>query len=130
MSDGVLTLEATATIADVIELVAEHEVRHVPLVDDGKLIGVLSERDLRMIDGLIAVGIGQPQREENVLSSPATGLLGGRPITCSPDTQVDDVIDLLLRERIGAVVVVDEEQHPVGMVSTVDILAAARGRLG
>ena len=130
MTTDVMTLPHDATVAEAIAALTELEVRHVPLVKDGRLVAVLSDRDLRQVDGLIAVGVGQKKRETNVLDAQVSQLIGATPITCSPDASADDVIDILVGERIGAVVVVDDDQRVLGIVSTIDVLAAAHGRLG
>ena len=131
MTEKVSTLRDDATIGDVIAMVTDLEIRHVPLVrEDGTLSGVLSDRDLRIVGGLIARTIGPEGIRENVLDSPATSLLSGAPITCRPDTPIDAVIDILICERIGAILVVDEAVKVVGIISTIDVLAAARGKLG
>lgn len=131
MTDDVLTLPVTATVADAVSLIAENEVRHVPLVDaDGRLSAVLSDRDVRRIDGLLAVDVGDTEAADNVLAAPVTGLVGGPPLSIDTTTEADDIIDVFLRERVGALVVTDPDQRVVGIVSVLDVLAAAKGRLG
>jgi len=131
MTEQVASLGDDATIGDVIAMVTDLQIRHVPLVrEDGSLAGVLSDRDLRVVGGLVALTIGQEETRENVLDSPAMSLLSGAPITCRSDTPIDTVIDMLIGERIGAIIVVDEAVRPVGIISTIDVLAAARGKLG
>lgn len=135
MTEEVSTVHEDAPLDEVIALMTELEVRHVPVVaDDGRLVGVLSDRDMRMVDGLIAQDIDgdgsvQPGGA-GVLATPASSLLSGEPITCRVDTPIDEVIDLLLAKRIGAVVVVDAGDRVAGIVSSMDVLAAARGKLG
>lgn len=131
MTDDVLTLPVTATVADAVSLIAEHEVRHVPLVDaEGRLSAVLSDRDVRRIDGLLAVDVGDTEAAGHVLAAPITGLVGGPPLSIDTTTEADDIIDVFLRERVGALVVTDPDQRVVGIVSVLDVLAAAKGRLG
>ena len=135
MTADVATLEADTTIGDAIALLTDLEIRHLPVVSDGVLVGVLSDRDFRQIDGLIAAGVsdGDPEeareREDNALHAPVASLLGGMPQICAPEASADAVIDILVEQRIGAVVVVDAEGAVLGIISTVDVLRAARGRL-
>ncbi|MFK7987241.1 MAG: HPP family protein [Sandaracinaceae bacterium] len=131
MTNDVFTLPVTATVADAVSLIAENEVRHIPLVDaDGRLSAVLSDRDVRRIDGLLAVDVGDAEAAEHVLAAPITGLVGGPPLSIDTTTEVDDIIDVFLAERVGALVVTDPDQRVVGIVSVLDVLAAAKGRLG
>lgn len=130
MTPDVVTLDTSATIADAIATVTEHEVRHIPILDGERLVGIVSDRELRRVDGLLAQRIGQPDRSENVLGSPLTALISRPPVTCRASTHVDEVIDLLVFESVGAVVVLDDDDQIAGIISTVDVLEAARGRLG
>ena len=131
MTSDVLTLPASATVAEASALVSEYEVRHVPIVgDNGALVGVLTDRDLQRVDGLLAHEVENREAAEHVLGARVTGLLGGVPPTCTPDTHVDALIDLFLSERLGAIVVTDPDAKVLGIVSVLDVLAAARGRLG
>lgn len=131
MTESVHTLPTTATVADAVSLIAEHEVRHIPLVDsEGRLAAVLSDRDVRRIDGLIAVDVEDRDAAAHVLAAPIMGLVGGPPLSIDTTTEADAVIDTFLRERVGALVVTDPDARVVGIVSVLDVLAAARGRLG
>ncbi|HJL17021.1 MAG TPA: CBS domain-containing protein [Sandaracinaceae bacterium LLY-WYZ-13_1] len=129
MTPDVVTLDTGATIADAVALVTEHEIRHVPILDDDRLVGIISDRDLRRIEGLLAQDIANPERSENVLGSPVTALISRHPVTCAVETHVDEVIDLLVMEGVGAVVVCDGGAI-AGIISVLDVLEAARGRLG
>lgn len=128
MTPDVVTLDTSATIADAMAKLTEHDVRHLPILEDDRVVGVVSDRDLRRVEGLLAQQVGLPDRSANVLSAPVTALVSREPVHCSPSTHVDEVIDLLVMAGVGAVVVCDDE-HIVGIISTLDVLEAARGRL-
>jgi acetoin utilization protein AcuB len=128
MTTGVVTLDTSATVADAMAKLTEHEVRHLPILEDDRVVGVVSDRDLRRVEGLLAQQIGVPDRSANVLGAPITALISREPVTCAPSTHVDEVIDLLVLGGVGAVIVCEDE-HIVGIISTLDVLEAARGRL-
>ncbi|RME60971.1 MAG: CBS domain-containing protein, partial [Candidatus Dadabacteria bacterium] len=61
------------------------------------------------------------------LSEPVSKIMHTDVITISPDTTLDEMIDLFIDEKIGAVPVVDpESNHLEGIVSYIDILKAVR----
>ena len=130
MSEGVVTLDTGSTVADAIATVTEHEVRHVPILDGDRLVGIVSDRDLRRVEGLLAQRVGDPDRSENVLGAPVTALISRTPVTCARSTHVDEIIDQLIFESVGAVVVCEEDGSIAGIVSVIDVLEAARGRFG
>lgn len=127
MTKDVVTLSVDASVGDAIEKMTDEEVRHLPLLEDGRLVGVVSDRSLRQAEGALALTVSQPDKGDP-MDGPIRALLEGRPLTVSPDADADAVIDLLVEERVGCVVVCEGERV-VGIVSTIDVLKAARGKL-
>jgi len=128
MSRDVVTIEHDATVGDAMAAFVEHEHRHLPIVEAGNVVGVLSDRDVRRVEGLLALSVGSPEGSETVLAQPARELLSGEPICIDQSAPIDDAIDRLVEDRVGTLVVTDEAGSLVGMLSVVDVLKAARGR--
>lgn len=61
--------------------------------------------------------------ESNSLSTPLRDLIQREPINCSPETSVADVLHIMDRERIGSMVVVDPDHHPIGVFTLHDVLS-------
>jgi CBS domain-containing protein len=129
MTREVITISADATIGEVMTALTEHECRHLPLVDGDTVVGVLSDRDLRRVEGLLALEVGSIDGSEGIFAQPARALLSGATVSVEEDAPIDDAIDRLVENRIGTLVVTDTSGALVGMLSYVDVLAAARGRL-
>jgi len=115
----------TWTVSDVINTLEELPIRHLPVVDtDGELVGIVSDRDLRRVS---------ERPDGTAQAAPAARsiaeLMSGGVVSVAPDDDVDDVIEALLENQIGAVPVVDTEGGVVGIVSYVDVLRHAQGRL-
>jgi acetoin utilization protein AcuB len=127
MSSDVVSIAGDATVGDAMTAFTEHECRHLPVVEDGEVVGVLSDRDLRRVEGLLAQDVGNTSGSDKIFSMPARGLLSGPPITVSADDAIDEAIDRLVQDRVGALVVTDSSGALVGMLSYIDILEAARG---
>ena len=127
MTKDVVTLPVDATVGDAIEKMAHQEVRHLPLLDGSRLVGVVSDRALRQAEGALALTVSRPEKSDP-MDGPVRALLDGEPLTVSPDADADEIIDLLVEERVGCVVVC-EGDRVVGIVSTIDVLCAARGKL-
>ncbi|HUJ24445.1 MAG TPA: CBS domain-containing protein [Myxococcales bacterium] len=105
MSDAVETVVPDATAANARNAMTQKDVRHLVVVDDGDIVGVLSEHDLRGIDGGAHV--------RALMSSP--------PVT-TLDTTVRDAANLMRGNRVGCLPVVDGERRLVGMVTRSDLL--------
>lgn len=129
MTADVIILPSTATVGDAIETVSQNDVRHVPILDNGHVVGLISDRDLRRIEGMLAPSVGDSVNSLAVLAAPITTLVWGDPITAGPDASADDLIEIFLGDRVGAIPIVDSSGTLVGIVSVLDVLAAARGKL-
>jgi acetoin utilization protein AcuB len=119
-----------ATVAEVWDLMREREIRHVPVVDRGTLVGMLSDRDLAHFDmsRLLTVEGAEALRRE--LGTPVVRIMSADVVTVQPETELGEIVDLLIEHRIGAVPVVDPAGGgPIGIISYVDVLAALRDSL-
>jgi acetoin utilization protein AcuB len=130
MTPDPLTVTPQASIAEVWDLMREVDVRHVPVVQAGALVGMLSDRDLARVDmaRLLKTEGAEALRKE--LATPIVRVMSSDVISVEPDTEVGDVIALLLDHKIGALPVVEAETREVlGIISYVDVLRALRDLL-
>jgi acetoin utilization protein AcuB len=94
-------------------LMTQYGIRHLPVLKEGKLYGVLSERDLRAARAFLDEAPGEPGPPVMVMCShPA--------VVVRPTDPVDAVAMQLANERVGSAVVVDRDVV-VGIVTTVDL---------
>ena len=113
-------------LGETIEIMHANEVRHIPVVEGQRLVGIISDRDLRALwDPALDVQV----RDGRVYDRRVSDFMSADPLTVDSEDDVDEVIDLLVEHRVGAIPVVDAEGTLVGIVSYIDILRAARGQL-
>lgn len=130
MTPDPLTVTPETSIAEVWELMREADVRHVPVVQGEALVGMVSDRDLGRVDiaRLLTVEGAGALRDE--LAMPIVGLMSSAVLAVGPETEIGEVIDLLIEHKIGAVPVVREETREVlGIISYVDVLRGLSGVL-
>jgi acetoin utilization protein AcuB len=94
------------------ELMKRHGVRHLPVVDGEKLVGLLSERELGRLEGF-------PMVDLNLVAVPDA--MAGSPYVVTPDTPLREVVRTMMRERFGSAIVA-ENTRVVGMFTTTDAL--------
>jgi acetoin utilization protein AcuB len=130
MTPNPLTVPPQTSAAEVWDLMRERAVRHLPVVDGGTLVGMLSDRDLARFDLGRVLTIEGAEALRRELSTPAIKVMSPDVIAVAPDAELGEVIDLLVENRIGAVAVVrPETDELVGIVSYIDVLEALRDQL-
>jgi acetoin utilization protein AcuB len=96
------------------EVMREHNVRHLPVLAGGKLVGVLSQRDLHLIETL---------REVDPATTTVDEAMTGDVYVTGPDAPLDEVAAHMAEHKYGSAVVVDRGKV-VGLFTTVDALTA------
>ena len=110
MTSKVISVGPDEKLSQVRAFMDSGNFRHVPVVEEGKLIGILSDRDIRSHAGALE-------------STCASAEMTANPVTVDPTTTVEEATRLMLRLKISAVPVV-EDGKPVGILTTSDILRA------
>lgn len=110
MSKNPQTASPRDTLAEAEAKMHAGNFRHLPIVADGKLVGMLSDHDIR-------------QHQGHLKDTRVTGALTENPITVTPETSLEEAAEILLERKIGGLPVVANEKL-VGMITTTDILGA------
>lgn len=130
MTSKPITAAATDTVRTVLETLFELDVRHLPIVDEGQLVGIISDRDLREVAVPLLAREERTSRVAQLLDQPISNLMSTDVLSVDPETDVSEVVDLMIEHRVGAVPVVDaDSEELVGIVSYMDVLRASRDLL-
>jgi len=130
MTPDPVTVTPRASVAEVWDLMRELEVRHVPVVEDGALVGMLSDRDLARFDIARLLVVEGAETLPHELATPVVRVMSWDVITVNPETELEEIVDLLVEHRIGAVPVVrSSTREVVGIVSYIDVLRALQDSL-
>lgn len=130
MTPNPVTVAPHASVAEVWDVMRERGVRHLPVVDRGALVGMLSDRDLARFDVARVVTPEGAEALRRELGTSAVTVMSADVVAVSPEAELGEVVDLLLENRIGAVPVVrPDTEELVGIVSYIDVLQALRDLL-
>ena len=125
MTHNVATVRSDERLSHAVATLIELPVRHLPVVDDGRLVGMLSDRDMREL-GAYEMTL---EKARQLSSMKVSDVMTRTVVTADPATAVPDLIQSMLDAGIGAVPVVEAgTQRLVGIVSYADLLRAAAPR--
>lgn len=111
MTTTPVTTEASATIASASKVMKEHSIRHLPVVTGDRVVGLISDRDIALIEGLVGV-------DASVVT--VRDAMATEPYAVGPDTPVTEVAATMASNKYGSAVVV-QNGKVVGMFTTVDV---------
>lgn len=111
------------SLADALRLTREKRVRHLPVVADGALAGIVSDRDIRLAMPS-PLTVADADRAGFLERTPVSGVMTREVITVGPFDTVEDAAVLLHRHRVGALPVVDAAGRLLGILTETDILHA------
>jgi CBS domain-containing protein len=100
-------------------------IRHMPVLDGERLVGVVSQRDLLAASLSKALDFEARERRVFLRSVAVEEAMSRDPITVSPETSAGDAARLLVRRKIGCLPVVDAGGATVGLVTETDLLRSA-----
>jgi acetoin utilization protein AcuB len=124
------TVKLQATIAEAMDLMGDLDVRHLPVVDRGALVGVVSDRELPYRDLVMLLMDQRPDALSRVLETPVVEVMRSAVIAVEPETELRDVIGLLLEHKLGAITVVHPDTRAVlGIISYIDVFRAVQDSL-
>lgn len=124
MTEDVLSLPRSASLAEVHDLMSKHDFRHVPIVDGDELAGLISHRDLsRRVLGALDELTMSDQRQalsafvaEDIMSRGIEGI--------DPETPIAEAAQLMFENKYGCLPVV-ENTHLIGILTESDFVRHA-----
>lgn len=114
MTTSPFTLEPTAVLAEAHTLMKEKHIRHLPVMEGSRVVGMLSDGDLYRAEAVTGVDATKVSVKDVMVA---------RPYTVSPDAPIDEVVQEMAGKKFGSAVVVDNGRV-VGMFTATDALTA------
>jgi acetoin utilization protein AcuB len=113
MTPAPVCIPLEADLDQAVKLMQEHGIRHLPVMDGDDLTGVVTDRDLAMIESLL------PDEWPGICVAEA---MTPEPYSVTPDAPLWEVARHMAREKFGCAVVTDERGSVVGLFTTTDAL--------
>lgn len=113
------TIGQDQTLTAAHRMMRDHDIRHLPVLEGGKLVGIVSQRDLLIIESLKDVDPDMVKVSE---------AMSTEVYTVGPDTSVREIASEMATQKYGSAVVMDHGQV-IGVFTTVDALRVLYGLL-
>lgn len=121
MSIDPATVAPNDSLQMVIELLRRRDIRSVPVVDNGRLIGIVTDRDIRQVAPAYPLFRDEDEIRRYNEKLTVTAAMTADPMTIAPDAPLVEAAKVLETYRISSLPVVDG-QSVVGMVTVMDLL--------
>ncbi len=121
MTTEVTTLQETDSMLDARLVFLRSSFRHVPVLRGKKVVGIVTERDIKQFMPSLLAGMGPEQYNAALETTPVSRAMTKEPMTVRPDQPVFDAAMLLYSKRFGCLPVV-ENGNLAGIITTTDML--------
>lgn len=129
MTKTVVTVQPEDFLVDVRKSMQDQGVRHLPVVDGGKLVGIVSLNTIRDAAPSKATDLSIHEVHYLLSKMKIREVMKKEVVTCGPDDHVEDISKIMQTKRIGAVPVVDKGQL-VGILTNDDMFRILMKMLG
>jgi len=99
------------SIKEAMNMMREHQIRHLPVENGGRLVGILTDRDIKLAASF--------KDAENLISEE---IMTPEPYTVSPNTPIDEVAKRMAEHKYGCAIVQQENGKVVGIFTITDAL--------
>lgn len=122
MSTDLVTLTEDETLADAQRCMLRGRIRHLPVVRDGSLVGLITHRDLLAASFSVFAEVDPDEQRQVFLQIPVRELMHQDVAIVRPELPIPDAARILLENKYGCLPVVDDESALVGIVTEADFL--------
>jgi acetoin utilization protein AcuB len=121
MNPNVITVDADDSMLDATKLLKEHNIRHLPVLEKGKLVGVITDRDLKRAAPSDATALEAHELLYLIANIKVREIMTKNPITVPYNYTIEEAADLLLQARISGMPVVGKDGDVIGTITQTDL---------
>ncbi len=111
-----VSVRANQSLAEAHARMREHRIRHLPVMDSGRVVGVVSQGDLRLLESIDDVDINRVTVEEAMVH---------HPYLVAPEASLLSVLGRMFERKLGSILVMDRDRL-IGIFTAVDAVSALR----
>ena len=121
MTKDPVTVAPDIPVLEAKELLKTHKFRRLPVVRDGKLVGIVTDRDLREVSASPATTLSVHELNYLLAKMKISDIMKKNVLTIAADATIEEAALIMYREKIGGLIVVDVNGAVVGIITETDI---------
>ena len=121
MSKDVVTVDVDDSMQYATRLLKEHNIRGLPVMENGKLVGIVTDRDLKKASASDATTLEIHELLYMISRIKVKEIMTQDPITIPLDYTIDEAAEVLLENKLSGAPVVDDKGQVVGIITQIDI---------
>jgi acetoin utilization protein AcuB len=125
MTRNLVTLSPEASVAEALTLCRERRIRHIPILEEGRLVGIVSDRDLRDA----SPALGDAERASALQETRIGDVMTREVITADPQDSIENAAQEMYEHKIQSLPVIAEEpavaeEELLGIITSSDVMRA------
>ena len=124
MSKNLVTIDEGASLIEAIHVLKEKNIRRLPVMRNGKLAGLITDRMLKEYSPSKATSLDTWEVHYLLSKTAVRDVMNPTPVTAHPDLELWKAAELFLEKRLYGLCVVDSKGDLVGIMSVGDVLRA------
>jgi acetoin utilization protein AcuB len=128
MTRDVYTISPDDSILSASQLMQRRSIRHVPVVDNGLLVGIITDRDIKRAAPSLLSGSDQNDYEDVMRTTLVSRIMTREPLTLGRDAKIRTAVRLMVENKVGALPVMDG-RRVIGIITGYDLLKEFLGLL-
>ena len=121
MTKDVISVDVNDSMQDAAKLIRGHKIKHLPVMENGKLVGIVTDRDLKRASASDVTTLEIHELLFLISEIKIGDIMTKDPITIPLDCTIDEAAQILLEHKLSGAPVVDDEGQVAGVITQTDI---------
>ena len=123
------TLDVESTLLDAVLMMRRSELRHIPILESGRLVGILTDRDVGRFAPSILMPLTAQDYNRVFEETPVKKVMTRKLVSTTPDALLSEAVHLIHSLKLGCLPVLEHDRL-VGIITVVDMLRALHDMMG
>ena len=121
MTKDVISVDVNDSMQDATRLIRKHKIKRLPVMEKGKLVGIVTDRDLKRASASDVTTLEIHELLFLISEIKIGDIMTKDPITIPLDYTIDEAAQILLEHKLSGAPVVDDEGQVAGVITQTDI---------